>query len=190
MNIQEQPIDSNDERITIVCPLCDKRELNVFQKEKELMQCINCGYSTNGDYKYEGHKTNNQFYKNLDPAMKRWALDANDYIWLPSILTFDSGLLYPYEGTDDTMIWAFAPAIQIPETEQHKFPREDGEGNYSARYDIENQVTFDSFSQAIFEINLILEARRKALDETDKSPEVNLPELKKYDKNASDEVQS
>ena len=146
------PIDEKDKRVTIVCPLCGERELNVFHTEQELMQCIGCGYSTNKNYQFEDDKTTNYQYKNLDPSMKRWSLEANGYIWLPSILTFDSGMLYPYEDKNEKMIWAFAPGVQILPSEQHKYPRENGEGNYEFRYDIENQVTFDSFGQAIIEI--------------------------------------
>ena len=52
------------------------------------------------------------------------------------------------------------------------------------RYDIENQVTFDSFGQAILEINLILETRRKAMEKMNEKSKtkVNLPKLKKINK--------
>tara|TARA_B100000287_G_scaffold8357_1_gene8277 strand:+ start:1669 stop:2208 length:540 start_codon:yes stop_codon:yes gene_type:complete len=178
-------ISKDDERVVIDCPLCGKHTLNVFHSEKEMMQCLSCGYSTNVQYKYEGDKTQNEMYKGIDPAMKRWSLEANNYIWLPSILTFDSGMLYPIDK-DDEMIWAFAPSILIPEDEQHKYPKEDGSGNYTARYDIENQVSFKSFDQALYEINLILETRQKIEKENEKKKtKVNLPSLKKI-KNETD----
>lgn len=171
-------IQKDDERAVINCPLCGKQTLNVFHTEKEMMQCLSCGYSTNSQYKYENDKTENESYKSIDPSMKRWSLEANNYIWLPSILTFDSGMLYPIDEKDE-MIWAFAAAIIIPESEQAKYPKDDGSGNYTARYDIENQVTFKSFDQALYEINLILETRQKLEEEKNKKTKVNLPSLKK-----------
>ena len=91
-------------KIQIKCPLCDIKSLDVMKEgTTEIMQCYNCGYSTNGDYKYVGDKTTNQYYSNLDPSMKRWSVEANGYIWLPSILTFDSGFLYPYENAEEKM---------------------------------------------------------------------------------------
>ena len=179
-------INKDDERVVLNCPLCGKHTLNVFKKENEMMQCLSCGYSTNSQYKYKEDKTDNEYYSGLDPSMKRWSLEANDFIWLPSILTFDAGMLYPIDEKDK-MIWAFAPAILIPEDERHKFPKEDGSGNYSARYDIENQVTFNGFEQALYEINLILETRKNIENEKKetKKTKVNLPSLKKM-KNETD----
>ena len=154
-------INKDDERVVLNCPLCGKHTLNVFKKENEMMQCLSCGYSTNSQYKYKEDKTDNEYYSGLDPSMKRWSLEANDFIWLPSILTFDAGMLYPIDVKNE-MKWSFAPMVEIPEDERKNFPNEQG-GFYERKIDTDNPKIYDEFILGMSYLNDLM--KKYELDE-------------------------
>ena len=60
-------------RITVDCPLCGEHELNVVNDpeiNKQIMQCMSCGYST-GD-QLMGSIEDNIAYKNTDPSLQKF----------------------------------------------------------------------------------------------------------------------
>lgn len=150
-------MSDKDFKIIVDCPLCNSRGLNVIGGDKNLMQCIGCGYSTSDDYL--GSIDNSEFFKELDSSMKTWAKEARGQIWIPSILNLSIGIYYPVD-IDDKMQWAFAPIEKIPEDERGEYIREDGKF-YEQKYDTDNQIIFDDFGKGLIEINLILEIRKK-----------------------------
>ena len=164
---------NNDElKIVISCPLCENKELNVIGGDKNLMQCISCGYSTSDDY--IGNFDDNEMYGELDDRMKKWSKEFNGQIWIPSVLNLPIGVYYPLDESDE-MKWAFAPIEKIPEENQNQYVRPDGKF-YEQKYDIDNQIVFDNFGEGLMEINMIMELRR---NKENKSSEVKLPKLKK-----------
>ena len=61
------------------CPLCEEKSLHVMgEKEAEIQQCINCGYSTTS--KFIGKKEENEQYEQLTEELKKWPrADGNGF---------------------------------------------------------------------------------------------------------------
>lgn len=145
-------------RIVIDCPLCGEKELQVYKGDKNLMQCISCGYSSSDEL--IGSMKDSETFKNLDENMKKWGKESQGQVWIPSVVNLPVGLLYPADEKNK-MKWFFAPLVDINEDEKDGYKKEDGT-HYTKRYDMENQIDFDTFKQAIFEINAILSLRNKS----------------------------
>ena len=112
---------SDDKKIVINCPLCSKKELHVSTAKNGLQQCISCGYSTNEDFCISDVKFENEKFKTLDEFMKKYSVEENGYIWIPSVMQLPIGIYYPSEK-DDKLIWFFAPLVDIPEEDQKNYP--------------------------------------------------------------------
>ena len=75
------------------CFLCGEKALHVAgTEEAQVMQCINCGYTTST--KFKGMKETNEEFQKLGEDMKNWSR-RKWYIWIPSIITLPIGMLYP-----------------------------------------------------------------------------------------------
>ena len=132
------------------CPLCEEKSLHVIEEGGiGTQQCINCGYASTSNF--IGTKEDNEAFKTLSEEMKVWAKEANDRIWIPSMMTLPFGTLYPI-NIDSEMKWGFAEMVDIPEEEQKNYPDENG-GYYKQRYDMENQKIYDIFLEAMAEMN-------------------------------------
>ena len=160
------------------CPLCEERALHVAgTEETQVMQCINCGYTTST--KFNGTKETNEEFQKLGIDMKNWAVEKNGKVWIPSIITLPIGMLYPLNIKKE-LKWAFAPMVEIPEDERKDFPNEQG-GFYERKIDTDNAVIYDIFLQGISYVNELLKNESKKLkNESDKkAAELKLPKLKK-----------
>ena len=132
------------------CPLCEEHSLHVVEEDGVgTQQCINCGYASTS--KFIGTKEDNEAFKTLSEEMKVWAKEANDRIWIPSMITLPFGTLYP-TNIDGKMKWGFAEMVDIPEEEQKNYPDETG-GFYKQRYDTDNAKLYDLFLDAMVEMN-------------------------------------
>jgi len=158
-------------RIISNCPLCEKHALHVIEQDDVgLMQCINCGYvSTN---KFIGTKKDNKEYQKLTDDMKEWSVENNNRIWTPTMMTLPMGMLYPFNDDNNDMKWGYAEMINISEEEQKDYPMPNG-GFYNKRYDVDNAKVYDTFFEAMFELNEI------AKDEQQTPQKLKLPKLKK-----------
>ena len=138
-------------RLISNCPLCEEHALHVIGEEGNMQtqQCINCGYATSD--KFIGTKEDNEMYKTLPEEMQSWSKEANDRIWIPSMITLPFGTLYP-TNIDGEMKWGFAEMVDIPEEEQKNYPDETG-GFYKQMYDTENAKIYDVFLDAMIEMN-------------------------------------
>ena len=148
------------------CPLCEERALHVAgTEETQVMQCINCGYTTST--KFTGTKETNEEFQKLGEDMKNWAVEKNGKIWIPSIITLPIGMLYPVNITvpndkeDKVMKWAFAPMVEIPEEERENFPNELG-GFYERKIDTDNAIVYNLFIEGMTKVNELL--KQKASD--------------------------
>ena len=138
------------------CFLCGEKALHVAGTEgAQVMQCINCGYTTST--KFKGIKADNEEFQKLGEDMKNWAKEENGHIWIPSIMTLPIGMLYP-TNVKKEMKWAFAPMIEIPEEERKNFPNPQG-GFYDKKIDVENSKLYDEFIQGMSEINELLKQK-------------------------------
>ena len=153
------------------CFLCEEHSLHVAGTEDaQVMQCINCGYVTST--KYIGTKETNEEFQKLGEDMKNWAVEKNDRIWIPSIITLPIGMLYPV-NQDDKMKWSFAPMVEISEEEIEDYKNPAG-GYYKKKIDIDNALDFDTFFDGMLYTNNKLKESANS-----KQNELNLPKLKK-----------
>ena len=143
------------------CPLCEERALHVAgTEEAQVMQCINCGYTTST--KFTGTKETNDEFQKLGEDMKNWAVEKIGKIWIPSIITLPIGMLYPVNIKKE-MKWAFAPMVEIPEEERKKYPNPSVPGKfYDKKIDTDNAVIYNLFLEGMTTINDIL--KQKASD--------------------------
>ena len=138
------------------CPLCEERALHVAgTEEAQVMQCINCGYTTTT--KFNGTKETNEEFQKLGEDMKNWAIEKNGKIWIPSIITLPIGMLYPINNTSKELKWAFAPMVEIPEEERKKYPNPSTPGKfYDKKIDTDNAVIYNLFLEGMSQINDLL----------------------------------
>ena len=138
------------------CFLCEEKALHVAGTEDaQVMQCINCGYTTST--KFKGIKTDNEEFQKLGEDMKNWAKEENEHIWIPSIITLPIGMLYPV-NVKKKMKWAFAPMVEIPEDERKNFPNEQG-GFYERKIDTDNPTVYNLFLEGMTMINEMLKQK-------------------------------
>ena len=137
------------------CFLCGEHSLHVAGTEDaQVMQCINCGYTTST--KFKGIKADNEEFQKLGEDMKNWAKEENGHIWIPSIITLPIGMLYPVNIKKE-MKWAFAPMIEIPEEERKKYPNPSTPGKfYDKKIDTDNATLYDLFLEGMTKINNLL----------------------------------
>ena len=141
------------------CFLCEEKALHVAGTEDaQVMQCINCGYTTST--KFEGTKETNEEFQKLGEDMQAWAKEANGLVWIPTIITLPIGMLYPVNVKKE-LKWSFAPMVEIPEEERENFPNEQG-GFYDKKIDTENSVIYDLFLEGMNNINEILKQQSKS----------------------------
>jgi hypothetical protein len=153
------------------CFLCEEKALHVAGTEDaQVMQCINCGYTTST--KFSGTKETNEEFQKLGEDMKNWAKEENGHIWIPSIITLPIGMLYPVNIKKE-LKWNFAPMVEISEEERENFPNEQG-GFYNKKIDTDNSTVYDEFFEGMLEVN-------KKIKEASEPNKVNLelPKLKK-----------
>ena len=138
--------------ITSNCLLCGEHSLHVAgTEEAQVMQCINCGYTTST--KFTGTKETNEEFKKLSEDMKNWSVEKNDRIWIPSIITLPIGMLYPIEEKTE-MKWAFAPMVEIPEEDRKKYPNPSVPGKfYDKKIDTDNPIIYELFIEGMTMIN-------------------------------------
>ena len=137
------------------CFLCGEKSLHVAgTEEAQVMQCINCGYTTST--KFNGTKETNEEFQKLGEDMKNWAVEENGKIWIPSIITLPIGMLYPINIKKE-LKWAFAPMVEIPEEDRKKYPNPSVPGKfYDKKIDTDNAVLYNLFLEGMTKINDIL----------------------------------
>ena len=140
------------------CPLCEERALHVAgTEEAQVMQCINCGYTTST--KFKGIKADNEEFQKLGEDMKNWAVEKNGKIWIPSIMALPVGMLYPVNIKKE-MKWAFAPMVEIPKEERKNFPNPSVPGKfYDKKVDTDNAVIYNLFIEGMSQLNDLLKQR-------------------------------
>ena len=138
------------------CFLCGEKALHVAgTEEAQVMQCINCGYTTST--KFNGIKADNEEFQKLGEDMKNWAVEKQGKIWIPSIITLPIGMLYPINVKKE-LKWAFAPMVEIPEDDRKDFPNEQG-GFYDKKIDTDNAVIYDLFLEGMTKVNELLKQK-------------------------------
>ena len=130
-------------QVILDCPLCEAHGLHVIGKGQiETRQCLNCGYASSP--KFIGDKLTNEEFPKLPDEMKRWSVEEEGRIWIPSIITLPFGMLYPENDNDGNMIWKLAFMIDISDKEKENYPNPEG-GYYERRIDTENAKVYEKF---------------------------------------------
>jgi hypothetical protein len=138
------------------CFLCEEKALHVAgTEEAQVMQCINCGYTTTT--KFTGTKETNEEFQKLSEDMQSWAVEKNGKIWIPSIITLPIGMLYPI-NVEKELKWAFAPMVEISKKEKRNFPNPNG-GYYEKRIDTDNPKVYDKFLLGMSYLNKLMKER-------------------------------
>jgi len=138
------------------CFLCEEKALHIAgTEEAQVMQCINCGYTTST--KFTGKKKTNEYFQKIGEDMKNWAVEKNGKIWIPSVITLPIGMLYPL-NVKKKLKWAFAPMVEIPEEERKDYPNESG-GFYDKKVDTDNVKLYDLFLEGMTQINKLLKQK-------------------------------
>ena len=159
------------------CCLCEN--LSLYVVNADTSQCMYCGYVTSEKLKLDGRvKEEHLEYNKLTDEMKDWSKVENDRLWLPTMMILPSGALHPMSDKDKNMKWAFSPMVDVTEEEREKYPREDGKGFHTQKIDTDNPKIYDSFFEAISEIN----EQRKKENSKPKETKIKLPKLKKISK--------
>ena len=142
------------------CFLCGEKSLHIAgTEEAQVMQCINCGYTTTS--KYNAPKETNEHFQKLGEDMKNWAKEENGKIWIPSIITLPIGMLYPLED-DKKMKWGFAPMVEIPEEDRKKYPNPSVPGKfYERKIDTDNPTIYNLFVDALSFVNQMMKNQTK-----------------------------
>ncbi len=140
------------------CFLCEEKALHVAgTEEAQVMQCINCGYTTST--KFTGTKETNEEFQKLGEDMKNWAVEENGKIWIPSIITLPIGMLYPVNIKKE-MKWAFAPMVEIAEEDRKKYPNPSVPGKfYDKKIDTDNAVVYNLFLEGMTKVNELLKQK-------------------------------
>lgn len=140
------------EPIKIACPHCGVNECfqesqNINEKESvDSYLCVSCGYTTTTLNK-EGSELISQYEETTAELIKelRW-VDDKGLVWYPIILNFPSfGIIFPDGTSKNNWRWTAAPAIDIAEEEQKKYPIP-GQPNqfYTRRIDMKLGQSFDN----------------------------------------------
>lgn len=172
-------MDNNSPNTGLIlsCPLCEEHSCHVVgSDEAQILQCINCGYVSSN--KYLGTKETNEEYQKLEPDMKKWAKEGLERVWIPTIMTLPTGLIYPFDDKDGNMKWGYAKMVDISEKEKEKYPVEGTTDKYyTQRYDMDSPQTFDEFIFAMAELqNELKEKNQVTLEKTDNgSKNITLP---------------
>ena len=140
------------------CFLCEEKSLHVAgTEEAQVMQCINCGYTTST--KFKGIKADNEEFQKLGEDMKNWAKEENGHIWIPSIITLPIGMLYPINVKKE-LKWAFASMVEIPEEDRKKYPNPSVPGKfYDKKIDTDNAVVYNLFLDGMTKVNELLKQK-------------------------------
>ena len=102
--------------------------------------CMDTGYMTNNDFAFDNKETLAKYEESMpqiiidnkykDESLKQW--------WYLTSIQFKTGMIYPMPNSTKGYDWAFSPVVQIPESEQSKFPIPGKEGEfYKTRLDTE-----------------------------------------------------
>tara|TARA_B100000287_G_scaffold253138_1_gene237845 strand:- start:12730 stop:13221 length:492 start_codon:yes stop_codon:yes gene_type:complete len=145
-------MNKNDQfKVVLVCPICGEKELQVTKEDdaNQLMQCISCGYSSSNEWK--GKLEDNPKAKELSEDIKKFAIQKEGRVWIPSVVQLPIGMVYPFDYQGE-MKWSFAPIVDIPEDEQKNYPRGDG-GFYNQRYDLDSKLIYNTFKDCLVTIN-------------------------------------
>jgi len=142
------------------CPLCLEHTLQVTYEVEKLMQCLHCGYASADKYSLdENGIESNEAYKQLTEEMKGWSKTAMNRIWIPSILTLPTAMIFPVNAQEE-MKWSYAELVDVNEDEREDYRNPEG-GYYTQRYDTDNAEMFDEFYLCLFMLTKGKDGKKK-----------------------------
>ncbi len=117
----------------ITCPVCFT-DTHCFEEVQETFSsylCFKCGFMSDsrleiGSAKLtESLKQSPQLVRN-----SKFEDKERNIVWYPSVVNMGpKGIIYP-EGRPDSYVWKYAKVVDIPDSEQKKYPVAGKEGEY------------------------------------------------------------
>ena len=109
--------------------------------------------------------------------MKNWAKEENGSIWIPTMMTLPTGMLYPFNNEEGNMKWGYAKMEDIPQEERKDYPVPGQDGKfYERKYDTDKARVYDHFYEALHFLN---EEAKEEIKSQKQPVKLNLPKLKK-----------
>ena len=147
-------METDKKSLIVNCPLCGEKSLHIVGEHEKMYQCISCGYVTAPKFRITGTKEKNKAFQELPEQMQKWTKVENNTIWIPTMLTLPSGMIYPKDDDKGNMQWAFARMVDISEDEQKDYPVEGQTGKfYTRRYDDSSPDIFENFYEILALVN-------------------------------------
>ena len=141
------------EPIKTICPHCGSHEC--FEERETLpddtrvnsYMCMDCGY-TSTTLNEEGSLVVETYEQSTAELIKglRWVDPNTNLVWYPIVLNFPSfGIIFPDGTNKDNWAWRAAPAVDVPEAEQTKYPIPGQKDQYyTRRIDINSSQLFET----------------------------------------------
>lgn len=109
--------------------------------------CLDCGY-TSTTLNEEGSELISQYEESTAELIKdlRWVNPDTNLVWYPIVLNFPTfGIIFPDGSSKDEWRWMAAPAVDIPQADQQKYPIPGQPGKfYTKRVDMGAGVHYDN----------------------------------------------
>jgi len=92
--------------------------------EVESKVCMDSGFMTTGDFKFENVDKLNKYEESMPQLMidtKYKDIDLGQY-WYLTTIQFKTGMIYPQPNGQSSYEWAFTPVVQLDEEEKLQYP--------------------------------------------------------------------
>lgn len=149
-----------DAGITVKCAVCgDKTALEEIEGREISWMCVSCGYTSSTLYKKNSPTIRKVFSTSPKLINDLKFYDKSRFIyWIPTVINMPArGLIYP-EGSKSQLIWTYIPMVEIPESEQNKYPVENQVGKfYKQKLDPTQSKKFTRFYDALKEMGAVIQ---------------------------------
>ena len=117
---------------TVECAVCgEDTALEEVEGGVTSWMCVSCGYTSNTLYKKNSQQIRKVFSTSPKLINDLKFYDKKRFVyWIPTVINMPTrGLIYP-EGTKSQLMWTYIPIVEIPESEQHKYPINNQNGKF------------------------------------------------------------
>ena len=121
--------------------------------------CMKTGYMSNSKFKVGSPELTAELdrFPDLVRAVQFYD-EEREIVWIPTFINVPGkGMVFP-EGNLEAWGWAYAPIVDIPESEQSKYPVPEKEGEfYTSKLDIENAIKYskNEFDKALIDMGVL-----------------------------------
>jgi len=145
---------------TVDCAVCgENTALEEIDGTVTSWMCVSCGYTSNTLYKKNSTQIRKVFSTSPKLINDLKIYDKKRFIyWIPTVINMPTrGLIFP-EGTKSQLLWTYIPIVEIPESEQKKYPVENQLGKFhTQKLDSTHSKKFTRFYDALKEMGAIIQ---------------------------------